>query len=456
MMPWNDRGMIPSAELGGQMEHRNGRRSDELRRRLRELVPGGAHTYAKGDDQYPEHLAPIIERGRGSHVWDVDGNEYVEYGSGLRAVTLGHAEPRVVAAAATAMGNGTNFVRPSVVEVEAAETFVRVVGAGEMVKFAKNGSDATTAAVRLARAATGRDIVAICRDQPFFSVDDWFIGSTPMPAGVPGPFKELTVSFGYNDLPGVERLFLDLGDRLACLVLEPAGVQEPQPGYLGRLRELCDEHGTILIFDEMITGFRWHVRGAQEVYGVRPHLSCFGKALGNGYAIAALAGQRDLMELGGFDHDHERVFLLSTTHGAETHGLAASIEVMRIYEAEGVVERLRERGERLASRLRPEIERSGLGDRLLLLGHPSNLVFATLDASGQRSHAFRTLFLQEMIRRGVIGPSFVVSASLTDADIDHTVDAVGDVLRVYRRALDEGVERYLEGRPVKPVFRARA
>lgn len=443
-------------EFGGQMQPRNGRRSEELRRRLRELVPGGAHTYAKGDDQYPEHLAPIIERGRGSHVWDVDGNEYVEYGSGLRAVSLGHAEPRVVRAAATAMGNGINFVRPSVLEIEAAETFMSVVGAGEMVKFAKNGSDVTTAAVRLARAATGRDVVAICRDQPFFSVDDWFIGSTPMHAGVPEPFKALTGSFGYNDIPSVECLFSEHGDRIACLVLEPAGVEEPQADYLRQLRELCDEHGSILIFDEMITGFRWHVRGAQALYGVQPHLSCFGKAMGNGYAIAALAGQRDLMELGGFDHDRERVFLLSTTHGAETHGLAASIEVMRIYDAENVVERLRERGERLASRLRPEIERSGLADRLLLLGHPSNLVFATLDASGQRSQAFRTLFLQEMIRRGVIGPSFVVSASLTDADIDHTVDAVGDVLRVYRRALDEGVGRYLEGRPVKPVFRARA
>jgi glutamate-1-semialdehyde 2,1-aminomutase len=172
---------------------------------------------------------------------------------------------------------GTNFVRPSVVEVEAAETFLDVVGAGEMVKFAKNGSDATTAAVRLARAATGRDVVAICRDQPFLSVDDWFIGSTPMHAGIPGPVMALTTSFGYNDLPSVEQLFAEYSDRIACLVLEPAGVAEPRIGFLSRLRKLCDEHGTILIFDEMITGFRWHVRGAQELYGVQPDLSCFGK-----------------------------------------------------------------------------------------------------------------------------------------------------------------------------------
>jgi glutamate-1-semialdehyde 2,1-aminomutase len=438
------------------MQTRSVERSVTLGRRLRELVPGGAHTYAKGDDQYPEGLAPIIERGLGSHVWDVDGNEYVEYGSGLRAVALGHAEPRVLAAAIGAMRDGTNFVRPSVLELEAAETFLRVVGAGEMVKFAKNGSDVTSAAVRLARAATGRDLVAFCRDQPFFSVDDWFIGSTPMRAGIPAAIRELTVTFGYNDLPSVQRLFAEHADRLACVMLEPAAIEQPEPGYLEGLRELCDRHGAVLIFDEMITGFRWDVGGGQAQFGVRPDLSCFGKALGNGFAISALSGRRDLMELGGFDHDRERVFLLSNTHGAETHALAAAVEVMQIYEAEQVTHRLRERGLRLVARLQPEIDACGLTDHVRLLGHPANLVFATLDQRGERSQAFRTLFLQELIQRGILGPSLVVSASLEDEDIDRTVEAVGAALAVYRRALDDGVERYLGGRPVKPVFRTRA
>jgi glutamate-1-semialdehyde 2,1-aminomutase len=438
------------------MQTRSVERSGTLGRRLRELVPGGAHTYAKGDDQYPEGLAPIVERGLGSHVWDVDGNEYIEYGSGLRAVALGHAEPRVLAAAVGAMRDGTNFVRPSVLELEAAETFLRVVGAGEMVKFAKNGSDVTSAAVRLARAATGRDLVAFCRDQPFFSVDDWFIGSTPMRAGIPAVVRELTLTFGYNDLLSVQRLFTEHADRLACVILEPATIDEPQLGYLEGLRDLCDRHGVVLIFDEMITGFRWDVGGGQAQFGVRPDLSCFGKALGNGFAISALSGRRDLMELGGFDHDRERVFLLSNTHGAETHALAAAVEVMRIYETEPITERLRERGERLVARLQPEIDACGLTDHVRLLGHPANLVFATLDQRGERSQAFRTLFLQELIQRGILGPSFVVSASLGNEDIDRTVEAVGAALAVYRRALDDGVERYLGGRPVKPVFRTRA
>jgi len=175
-------------------------RSDAANARLHSLVPGGAHTYAKGDDQYPEGLAPVISHGNGSHVWDVDGNEYIEYGSGLRAVSLGHAHPRVVEAVRNQLERGSNFVRPSIVELEAAETFLRTVPTADMVKFAKNGSDVTTAAVKLARAVTGRPLVAICADQPFFSIDDWFIGTTPMAAGIPQQLTDLTVGFPYGDL----------------------------------------------------------------------------------------------------------------------------------------------------------------------------------------------------------------------------------------------------------------
>lgn len=432
------------------------KRSQELSRRLRSVVPGGAHTYAKGDDQYPEHLAPVLVRGSGSHVWDVDGNAYVEYGSGLRAVSLGHGEPRVVAAAAAALADGTNFVRPTALELRTADDFLDSVGAGEMVKFAKNGSDATTAAVRLARAATGRDLVAICADQPFFSTDDWFVGSTAMPAGVPEAVRRLTVTFRYNDLASLDQVLAAHPGAVAAIVLEPATAIEPAPGFLEGVRERCDRYGAVLVFDEMITGFRWSIRGAQSTYGVTPDLSCFGKALGNGVAIAALVGRRELMELGGFDHDRERVFLLSTTHGAESHGLAAAAVVMDIYRREAVVDRLRERGERLRTGLASEIAAAGLGDHVLVLGHPANLTFATLDPAGQRSQQYRTLFLQEIIRRGVIGPSFVVSASLSDEDIDVTVDAVRGALGVYRRALEGRIEDELESRPVAPVFRPRA
>ncbi|MFC8003750.1 glutamate-1-semialdehyde 2,1-aminomutase [Streptomyces olivaceus] len=429
-------------------------RSRAANERLHALVPGGAHTYAKGDDQYPEGLAPVISHGCGAHVWDVDGNRYVEYGSGLRSVSLGHAHPRVVEAVRRELDRGSNFVRPSVVELEAAERFLATVPTAEMVKFAKNGSDATTAAVRLARAATGRRRVAVCADHPFFSVDDWFIGTTPMSAGVPAATTELTLSFPYGDLAATEELLTRYEDEVACLILEPAAHTEPPPGYLQGLRELADRHGCVLVFDEMITGFRWSEAGAQGLYGVVPDLSTFGKALGNGFAVAALAGRRALMERGGLRHPGDRVFLLSTTHGAETHALAAAMAVQTVYVEEGVTARLHALGERLASGVREAAVGMGVGDHVVVRGRASNLVFATLDGDGRPSQAYRTLFLRRLLAGGVLAPSFVVSGALDDADIEHTVEVVAEACAVYRKALDAGDPApWLGGRPVRPVFR---
>ncbi|MFI5855264.1 glutamate-1-semialdehyde 2,1-aminomutase [Streptomyces parvulus] len=429
-------------------------RSRLANERLHAMVPGGAHTYAKGDDQYPEDLAPVISHGRGAHVWDVDGNRYVEYGSGLRSVSLGHAHPRVIEAVRRELDRGSNFVRPSVVEVEAAERFLATVQTAEMVKFAKNGSDVTTAAVRLARAVTGRTRVAICGDHPFYSVDDWFIGTTPMPAGVPAATTDLTVAFPYGDLAATEDLLARYRGEVACLILEAATHSEPPPGYLAGLRELADRHGCLLVFDEMITGFRWSEAGAQGLYGVVPDLSTFGKALGNGCAVSALAGRREVMERGGLRHSGERVFLLSTTHGAETHSLAAAMAVQTTYAEEGVTARLHALGERLAAGVREAAAGMGVGEHVVVRGRASNLVFATLDEHGRPSQEYRTLFLRRLLAGGVLAPSFVVSSALTDADIDHTVDVVAQACAVYRKALDAGDPApWVAGRPVKPVFR---
>ncbi|GAA2066344.1 glutamate-1-semialdehyde 2,1-aminomutase [Streptomyces albiaxialis] len=432
-------------------------RSRRANERLHAMIPGGAHTYAKGDDQYPENLAPVISHGRGAHVWDIDGNRYIEYGSGLRSVSLGHVHPRVTEAVRRELDRGGNFVRPSIVEAEAAERFLATVPTAEMVKFAKNGSDATTAAVRLARAATGRARVALCADHPFFSVDDWFIGTTPMNAGIPAATAELTVTFPYGDLAATEELLARYPDEIACLILEPASHTEPPPGYLAGLRELADRHGCVLVFDEMITGFRWSEAGAQGLYGVVPDLSTFGKALGNGFAVSALAGRRALMERGGLRHSGERVFLLSTTHGAETHALAAATAVLTTYTEEGVTARLHALGERLAAGVREAAAGMGVGDHVVVRGRASNLVFATLDEHGRPSQRYRTLFLRRLLAGGVLAPSFVVSDALDDADIDRTVEVVAQACAVYRKALDAGDPGpWTGGRPVKPVFRRLA
>lgn len=430
-------------------------RSNALQERLHAVVPGGAHTYAKGDDQYPEGRAPVIARGLGCHVWDVDGNEFIEYGMGLRSVTLGHAYEPVLEAVRRQLMLGTNFTRPAAIELECAEALLELIDGAEMVKFAKNGSDVTTAAVKLARAWTGRDLVAIPAEATFLSFDDWFIGATTMAAGVPGAIRDLTVTFHFNDAASLEELFVQHAGQIACVIMEPAGASEPASGFLEAVRAICTRHGAVLVFDEMITGFRWHLGGAQKVYGVVPDLATFGKAMGNGFSIAALVGRRDILERGGLRHDGERVFLLSTTHGAETHALAATLEVMRIYREEGVIERLYSIGARLASGVNEAIEARGLTDYVRLHGRQCNLVYSTRDSNGNPSQPYRTLFLQELLRRGVLAPSLVVSTAHAEADTSKTVDAIDGALHEYGRALDGGIEHMLEGRPVKPVLSAR-
>ena len=325
-----------------------------------------------------------------------------------------------------------------------------------MVKFAKHGSDATTAAVKLARAFTGRDMVAICAEHPFFSTDDWFIGSTPMPAGVPAATRELTVKFHYNDEASLQALFDRYPGKIACVIMEAATIQEPVGNFLHDVQRLCNRYGALFVLDEMITGFRWHLGGAQAYYGVVPDLSAFGKAIANGFSVSALVGRRDVMELGGVLHDKERVFLLSTTHGAETHSLAAAIKTMETYREQGVVERLWHTGRQLSSRLNSLSRELGVGEFFEVIGKPCNLVYITRDREGKPSQAYRTLFLQETIKQGLLMPSLVTSFAHTEEDIEKTVAGVGEALRVSARALEDGVEPHLVGRPVKPVFRKYA
>ena len=430
-------------------------RSTLAQARLHELIPGGAHTYARGSDQFPEEMTPVLVRGRGARVEDLDGNWLIEYGMGLRSVTLGHGYHPVVTAVREAAGEGVNFSRPSVWELRAAEDFLEQVPGADMVKFAKNGSDATTAAIKLARAVTGRDLVAICGSQPFFSIDDWFIARTPMHAGIPSAYGSTTVTFNYNDLGSVRDLFDAYPNQIAAVILEAAtATVDPAPGFLEDLRAVTQQHGSVLIFDEMITGMRWSRRGAQGVYGVTPDLSTWGKAIGNGFAISALAGKRDLMEIGGLNTDASRVFLLSTTHGAETTGLAAYLAVSAAYAERDVVAEMEVQGTKLRSGLEQVASDAGMSEYVVFLGRPSCLLFGTKDHRGQPSQAYRTLFIQELLRRGVLAQSFVISAAHTDADINQTIDAAAESLEVYARAIEAGsTEGLLIGRPVAPAIR---
>ncbi len=424
-----------------------------LNERLQKLIPGGAHTYAKGIDQFPEFHAPVMKKGEGCIAWDCEGNSYIEYGMGLRSVTLGHAYPPVIEAAYKAMKDGTNFTRPSILELEAAELFLSIVPGAEMVKFGKNGSDATTAALKLARAYTGRNMVAICADHPFFSIDDWFIGHTKINAGIPMPVRDLTVSFRYNDLQSLEHLFDKYPQQISCIFLEPEKYEPPKDGFLHKAKELCHKNGALFILDEMITGFRWHLGGAQTLYNVTPDLSTFGKAMGNGFAISALCGKKEFMQLGGLQHDRERVFLLSTTHGAETHALAAFKAVVVAYQKNDVIQHLMTHGDQLRNGLEAAIARNNLTDFISIPGPPCCLVCSTADHNGAGSQPYRTLLLQEIMKRGVIAPNLVISFAHQKKHINQTISAFEEAFSIYRKALDSGIENFLNGKSVQPVYR---
>jgi len=424
-----------------------------IQKRIHEVIPGGCHTYAKGDDQFPEHMPIYIKKGKGCHVWDVDGNEYIEYNMGLRAVTLGHAFKPVLKAAYKGTKMGNNFVRPSYLELECAEKLKSLIPYAEMVKFGKNGSDTTDAAIRLARAFTGRDYVAVCADHPFFSISDWFMVTTPVAGGIPEIHKNLALKFKYNDIDSIKKLFESQPNKVACLIMEAEKNEKPTNNFLKEVREICHKNGALFILDEMITGFRWDIGGAQKYYQVEPDLACFGKALGNGFSISALTGKKEIMELGGLSHDKKRVFLLSLTHGAESTSLAAALEVMKIYQTESVVETLWDTGRYLTEKLKPIIAEFKLEEHIQLLGKPCCLVYTTKDNDLQPSQPFRTLFLQEAIRRGLLATSFVTSYSHTHRELDRTVEIINEVLTIYRKALDEGIDKYLKGRSIKTVYR---
>jgi glutamate-1-semialdehyde 2,1-aminomutase len=277
-----------------------------------------------------------------------------------------------------------------------------------------------------------------------------------MDAGIPQAVTAQTLKFHYNDVDSIRRLFAEHPGTIACLMMEAATSVEPKDGFLQKAIDLCHENGAVFILDEMITGFRWHLGGAQTLYGITPDLTTFGKGIANGFALSALAGKRDLMELGGLRTKRDRVFLLSTTHGAETHALAAGIATLDVYQEKGVIAHMRRVGEALKAGINQKAAALGISKNFEVLGHPANLIYATRDREGSPSQPFRTLFLQETLRRGLLMPSLVVNFSHGDEEVRHTVEAVGEALGVYKRALEEGVEKYLVGRPVQPVFRKRA
>lgn len=444
--------------------------------RLLRAIPGGAHTYSRGFDQFPSNAPQILEKGKGAYIFDPDGKRFLDYGMGLRSVHLGYGEDKIDQAAFAQIQKGLNLTLPSMIELEAAELMIDLIDSVDMVKFTKNGSTAVSAAVKLARAFTGREIIARCAQQPFFSFDDWFISSTPMTKGIPKDVIGKTKTFDYNDITSLEELISNYPGQIACVILEPASIECPSvdlgdnsccgreicsrqkvvssSNYLQKVQELCNKNGIVFVLDEMITGFRWHIKGAQHVYGVTPDLCTFGKAMANGYALACVAGKREIMQLGSTDIEgQERVFLLSTTHGAEMGSLGAFVANVNFMQENDVVQHLWKYGSELISLINRKAVEHGIGSHFKAGGVACSPYYSTLDLQGNPSLELRTLFSQEMIRNGVLIPWIALSYSHNEAEFNFTANALDASFTVIAKALEDGVAQYLSGPVIKPVFR---
>jgi glutamate-1-semialdehyde 2,1-aminomutase/spore coat polysaccharide biosynthesis protein SpsF len=421
-------------------------RSRELKARAERLIPSGSQTFSKGPTQYVQGSAPaFLARGAGSHVWDVDGNEYIDHPMALGAIILGHNEPAVTDAVTRQIAEGTSFSLAHPLEVEVAEVLVDIIPCAEMVRFGKNGSDATAGAVRLARAYTERDIIACCG---YHGWQDWYIGTTTRNRGVPPAVRELTVPFEYNNIESLERIFARHRGRVAAVIMEPVGVVEPRDDFLQRVQALARHEGALLIFDEVLSGFRFALGGAQEYFGVTPDLGCFGKAMANGYPISTVVGPRALMEL--FDE----VFF-SFTYGGDTVALAATLATIDEMRKNNVIGHLWAQGQKLKDGFNVLAEEFGLGRHAECVGLAPRTVLAFKDHGPHPALVLKSLFQQECLKRGVLfsgGQNLCYRHS--DADVDQTLRVYRAAFAVLADAIRAGdVLQRLEGEPVQPVFR---
>lgn len=446
--------------------------NNKYKQRLHQAIPGGAHTYSRGDDQFPANAPAILEKGEGSYVWDPTGKKFLDYGMGLRSVNIGYGNKEVAEAVYQEVLKGNNLTRATTTELAAAELLIDTIPSVDMVKFAKHGSTVTTAAVKLSRAYTGKKYVCVPRQHPFFSFDDWFIGSTALKKGIPEEYRQLTLHFDYNNIESLNQLFERYKGEIAAVMLEPASTEGPCPedheqedgfckscanggiNFLHEVQAVCKKEGAVFILDEMITGFRWHLNGAQSYYNVQPDLTTFGKAMANGFAVAALGGKREIMEIGGIlGEGKERVFLTSTTHGAEMSALGAFIKTVEILKRENVVKHFWTYGTELVGGMNSIAEKLGLKDYFQVIGYGVSPNYITKDKNKEMSLAFRTLFSQEMINHGIIMPYVSLSYAHQQNEMDKTLDAVEKSLNVYLKALNDGIEQHLSSPVIKPVFR---
>jgi glutamate-1-semialdehyde aminotransferase len=429
--------------------------SDDYRARVHDFIVGGAHTYSKGDDQFPTLAPAAIVRGKDGRVWDLDGNEYVDCALALGAISLGHAYEPVLAAVRAQLELGAAFQRPASIELELAEEFLALTPGMDRIKYAKNGSNVTTAAVKLARAHTGRELIAFPGNHSFYSFDDWFIGSTAVNSGVPDGIRRFSVTYDSTKPETLQALFQSYPGQIACVITEPEEVLDSPPGAIRAVEKITKAHGAVFIVDEMVTGFRSGLPGAYVGLGLQPDLVTWGKAAGNGFSFCALTGRAEIMDLGGIKQSSQpRVFLLSSTHGGEAHTLAAALAVIRAYRTQDVIAHQHRLVAQVAEGMRDLVARHRLEGAIEIHASPWRVVLVCRDGEGAASLPLRTLLMQEMIGRNVLFQGvFMPCFTHTSEDVARVLGAFDQSCAVYRHALRHGVDGLLVGESTRPVFR---
>jgi len=422
--------------------------SEQHLRRAELTIPLGSQTFSKSKTQYPVGVSPLYAtKAKGAEIWDLDGNRYVDLVSSLASVTFGYADREIESAVKKQLRNGVTLSLPGKIEAEVAELICELVPSAEMVRYGKNGTDATSAAVRLARAYTGRDHVAVCG---YHGWQDWYIGSTTRNRGVPKVVSDLTHSFSYNDIDSFKKLLDSYPNQLAAVIMEPMNSQWPVANFLEEIRELTRKLGIVLIFDETITGFRFAKGGAQELFNVTPDLSTFGKGMANGFPLSAVVGRKDIMM------EMENIFF-SGTFGGELLSLAAAKVVLKKHLLGNVTEELSRIGRRLSNGVNNVIDELKLGEILNLSGHDTWKFLNWKATEEVKVNELRTLFLQEMFRNKIlIIATHNVSLSIGRKHTVRITEAYREALQKIATAVEKGtVAGLLQVEPLIPIFNVR-
>lgn len=418
-----------------------------LLKRAKEVTPCAAQTYSKCYRYYCENAAPaFMERGKGSHVWDVDGNEFIDFVGALGAITVGYNNAEINNAILSQLKKGIAFSQPTSLEVELAEKLIKIIPSAEMVRFVKNGSDATAAAVRLARAYTGRDIIAVCG---YHGYQDWYIGSTENDRGIPDVVKSLIKKFDYNDFESLNKIFEENKGKVAGVILEPIQDNGPENRFLEKIKELTHKNGAILIFDEVVTGFRVHLSGAQGLYNVIPDLTALGKGMGNGLPISAVAGKKELLKL------IEEGAFISTTHGGEALSLAGSLATIKILERKESFKHLWKIGKKLRQNLDKIIMEKGLTDIVEIKGLDIEILPVFKKTGSLSSYDLLSVYQQTMIEQGILVLTFHnLCLAHTEKDIDKYLEASKKALELVKMAVKkDSVKDLLAGEKFNPIFK---